>query len=181
VKTINKKILERFIRLAGERLSGDWVVMGGVALLLQGAQTHPTYDIDVAGPADATNEQLLQLMSIAEELGLPAEAINQAAAYFLYRVHDWRQNLIELHRGKNAIIHVPNTTLLLLLKMARLTESDLADCLAALRLATGRGEQVDLKRLRRAIDSELHKKCSTDRTARLRRLREALSSPRRKS
>ena len=143
--------LRRFLKLAGERLTGDWVIIGGCVLPLLGIEHRVTVDLDVAGPDEADMRQSLVLMEIAEELGLTAEAINQAGAHFLRLVDDWRDHLVEVHRGTGATLHVPDATLFLLLKLRRLTESDLSDCRVMLERARTRGEPVDAVRLRAAV------------------------------
>ena len=126
----DRRLLTRFVRLAGDRLTGDWVVMGGIVLPLLGVEHRVTVDIDLAGPADATNAETFALMEIAERLGLAPESINQAGAHFLHRVRGWQDDLVLLHQGRRARLHRPGVTLFVLLKLSRLSESDLADCRA---------------------------------------------------
>lgn len=165
--TVDRALLERFVKLAGRRLRGDWVVMGGGVLPLLGIEHRVTVDVDVAGPADAGQDQTLELMRIAEELGLPVEAINQAGAFFLHRIGGWREDLVTVHEGPTATIHRPNVTLFLLLKISRLSESDLADCTELLRWAARHGEEPDAPRIRSAIESALDDCTSPSRQARL--------------
>ena len=155
MKPIDTALLQRFLELAGERLEGDWVVIGGMVLPLLGATHRVTLDIDIAGPDEATMSQTLVLMSIAEELGLPVEAINQAGAYFLHKIEGWQDHLVEVHRGPSARIHVPDPTLFILLKLQRLTEADLADCKEMLRLGQKRGLPIDQERLLEAVGRAL--------------------------
>jgi len=129
MKEIDKNLLNRFMTLAGDRLSGDWIVIGGTALMLKGRQYRVTNDIDVVGPKESTQSDLLILMEIAQNLGLPVEAINQAGAFFLYRIKNWQKKLILVHEGKTAKFYRPNAILYLLLKIQRLSETDLQDCL----------------------------------------------------
>lgn len=155
---IDRKLLRRFLTLASDRLRGDWVLMGGAVLPLLGIEQRVTFDIDVAGPRDAGADQLLALMEIAERLGLPVEAVNQAGAYFLQRIDGWEERLVPVHEGKLARFFRPDVTLFWLLKIARLTESDLADCLALLVYARGHGEQPDARRLKREIRMQTRRK-----------------------
>ena len=60
--------------------------------------------------------------------GLPVETINQAAGLFLRKIANWNKMLVPLIKG-TATIYRPNVTLFLLLKMERLSESDLGDCI----------------------------------------------------
>ena len=148
---LNHKTLQRFLKLAGDRLEGDWVIMGGIVLSLLGIEHRITNDIDIAGPEDSGNEGLFSLMSIAEQLGLAVETINQAGAYFLHRIDGWQDETILLHKGKSASIHRPSATLFLLLKLGRMTESDLDDCTEFLRFAKERDEPVDVARITKEI------------------------------
>jgi hypothetical protein len=133
VKTIDTALLNRFIRLAGDRLKGRWVLLGGTLLPLVGIDYRVTTDIDIVGLGTLEQGQTLKLMEIAEHLGLPVESINQAAGYFLSKQESFENHLISLHRGKSAEILRPDLFLFLALKIGRLSESDLTDCLALLK------------------------------------------------
>jgi len=167
VTALNESVLRRFLELAGERLRGAWVVIGGCVLLIRGIEHRVTVDIDISGPDSAGMDQTLALLGIAEDLGLPVEAINQAGALFLRRIPDWDRNLIEVHRGSQAALHVPDATLFLLLKLARLSESDLGDCTALLRLARKHREAFDAERVGRAIRQALQTEIAPGRRQRL--------------
>ncbi len=172
---LDRPTLQRLVRLAGERLTGDWVILGGVVVPLLGGRHRVTADIDIAAPDDANVDQLNELLRIARDLGLPVESINQTGAFFLRDIPGWRDELVALHRGTGATILVPNATLYVLTKVERLTESDLDDCVAILRLARQSGEQVDTKRLCGAVDACLGASPSPARKKRLRSLRAAFS------
>ena len=165
-------VLARFLSLAGDRLSGDWVVIGGTVLPLLGVDHRVTVDIDLAGPEGT--DQTVALYQIAEELGLPVEAVNQAAAFFLDRIPDWREHLVSIHRGRRARIHVPDPTLFVLLKVGRLTEADLSDCQAMLELARKRAMPVDSTRVVEAVRTALRGEASPGRAGRLTTLLESL-------
>ncbi len=172
---LNYKTLKRFVELAGDRLVGDWVIMGGTVLPLLGIEHRTTNDIDIAGPEDAGNEGLFALMSIAEQLGLPVETINQAGAYFLHRIDGWQNEIILLHRGESASIHRPGATLFILLKIGRMTESDLADCIEFLRYAEEVGDPIDSVRLDKVIRAAIRDaKTSEPKRDRLRTLLDAI-------
>ncbi len=164
---LDAKFLARFVVLAADRLDGDWVVIGGCVLPLLGVEHRVTVDIDVAGPDDADMGQMLVLMEIAEELGLPVETINQAGSHFLRRIEDWQEHLIEVQRGKRATIHVPDATLFLLLKLRRLTEADLLDCAEMLQLVKQQGGDVDTSRVRAAVAEALEHTPTAGRRERL--------------
>jgi hypothetical protein len=165
VTILDQKTLRRFMELAGDRLSGDWVIIGGCVLHILGIGQRTTFDIDVAGPKEAGMDQAVTLMEIAEEMGLPVESINQAGAFFLQRIEAWEEQVVAIHRGETATFHVPSATLFLLLKLGRLTEADLSDCLRIIEHARERDEPIDSERVaesaRRVLDgavSEGHRK-----------------------
>ncbi len=168
--------LERFVTLAAERLRGDWVVLGGAVLPLLGVEQRITVDIDIAGPETATNQEALELMRIADELGLAVESINQAAAFFLHRMPNWEKQLRIVKASPNARILRPNVTLFVLLKLERLSESDLLDCVAMLKIAADIGDRVDAARILAAIAAqEARAGVVESRALRLAALREACS------
>jgi predicted nucleotidyltransferase len=173
---LDPKLLKRFIRLAGERLVGEWVLTGGTVLPLLGREHRSTVDIDLVGLGKDEMGQVLQLMKLAEELGLPVEAINQAGAYFLSKIPSFRAHLVVLHEGKGATIYRPDGTLYLLLKVARMSESDLQDCLEWLKLMKKTGEAVDRERVLRAIAQASRKDISSEKARRLRSLARELPS-----
>ncbi len=156
MSVLDQETLRRFVELAGDRLTGDWVIIGGCVLHLLGIGQRTTFDIDVAGPKEAGMDQAVTLMELAEELGLPVEAINQAGAFFLRRIEAWEEEIVAIHRGETATFHVPSATLFLLLKLGRLTEADLSDCILILEHAREREEPVDAERVakfaRRVLD-----------------------------
>jgi hypothetical protein len=175
VTGIDRELVHRFVVLAADSLQGDWVVMGGAVLPLLGVESRVTWDIDVAGPPEAKMDQALVLMEIAERLGLPVEAINQAGAYFLRRVEGWRESLVKVHIGKSATILRPDATLFVLLKIDRLTESDLADCTEMLEAARQLGEPIRKDRIVDAIGIALrHAELTDGRRDRLEALARAL-------
>ncbi len=154
MKVLDADTLRRFVTLAGDRLSGEWLVIGGAVLPLLGVVHRTTVDIDLAGPDDAGNAQMVALMGIASELGLAPESINQAGAYFVRTIEGWRDEIVEFHRGSDATIFLPNVTLYLLLKIDRLSESDVDDCVERVRLGSRRGETIDVDRVLRRLDEK---------------------------
>lgn len=167
MSVVDRSTLQRFVALAGERLKGDWVVIGGAVLPLLGVEHRITLDIDVAGPDEADMAQMLALIDIAETLGLPAAAVNQAGSHFLRLVEDWQAHLVVVHRGSSATLYVPDATLFLLLKLRRLSESDLLDAKVMIELAERRGDPIDADRVRRAASRAMEDAPSPERRARL--------------
>lgn len=158
---ITHKKLKQFLKLAGDKLQGDWVVLGGTVLPLLGREYRITLDIDLVPVEEQTHRSLIQLMELAETLALPVEAINPAGAYFLKKHRGWKKDLVFLHKGKSATVYRPSANLYIELKIHRLSESDLQDCLEFLKFAKETTEPVDFERLRKGLDkvqpkSELH-------------------------
>lgn len=174
---IGPALLERFLDCAAARLGGSWVVVGGSVLLLVGRGARETFDIDLAAPKDAGAADLLALLEVAESLGLPAEAVNQAATWFLHRIPDHERHLVVVRTGRAATISRPDATLFVLLKLSRLSESDLEDALEMLRFASESGEPLDRDRLLAAIAAESTSSTSPGRSHRLDALAEALRTP----
>lgn len=171
---IDSKLLWKFVKEVGEKLTGDWILIGGTVLPILGLHHRVTLDIDIIGPEQSTQKDTLRLMKLTETLGLPVEAINQAGALFLYRVPHWRKHLVKLHSGKHATIHRPDATLFFLLKVARMTESDLSDCLVLLKAIQKSGEKLEKSTVVKAIQGALRKSSSIERTNRLRALLERI-------
>lgn len=157
-KSVSAQLTQKLVRRAGQKLTGEWVLVGGALLIFLGASHRATQDIDLVPAAADGNPEQLKLFELAEELGLPVEAVNSAAGFFLQKIKGYRESLVLLHQGPSARIFRPSATLYLRLKIARLSESDLADCMAMLQWAAREGgEEVDEVALKKAITAELKK------------------------
>ncbi|GMV42392.1 MAG: hypothetical protein AMXMBFR64_41080 [Myxococcales bacterium] len=141
--------LEAFIRTAADRLHGRWLLVGGAAAALWLTPRRTTEDVDLVGLDDPS--QRMQLLELADAAGLPVEAVNSAADFFVRAVPGWDRDLVVLATGPRATIFRPSATLFLLLKVRRLSEVDLADCLAALDHSRATGEPLDADQLAAAI------------------------------
>ena len=141
--SITSELMSKFVKSAATRLSGSWVIIGGSVLQLLNISARTTEDIDVAGPQTATQADILTLMEISQSLGLPIETINQAGAFFLHKIENWEKKLILVHKEGKASIYRPNLELFLRLKIARLSESDLEDCLRYMDYTVQHGEPID--------------------------------------
>lgn len=157
IKKLNSKFIRKFTAAAADELTGDWILVGGTLLPALGIDHRVTTDIELVPIRAAGNSSSLQLMALAEKHGLPVESVNPAAAYFLEKIADYRDSLVLLVEGKKARIFRPNGTLFLRMKMARMSESDLLDCLEWLKWAKREKEPLDLKKLRSELDRELKK------------------------
>lgn len=138
------------VEAIADRLEGDWLLLGGslVAAWLDVERT--TEDIDVVGIAGC-EEPRLRLLELADALSLPVETVNSAADFFVRRIQGWDREVELLHEGRNARVFRPTPTLFLLLKIGRLSERDLADCLAVLAHARDAALTVDRDRVRDAL------------------------------
>ncbi len=139
--------IEGFLALIGERLAGEWLLIGGGAAAAWFSPGRTTEDLDVIGLGGSQAERFA-LMDLATEASLPIEAVNSAADFFVRRIPDWRDHLVELHRGSRGIVYRPDPTLFLLLKVNRLSEIDLSDCVALIEHCRRIGEVIDLERVK---------------------------------
>jgi hypothetical protein len=138
--------IQALLALAGDRLDGDWLLVGGGAAAAWFSPARTTEDLDLVGLA-GTQAERFALMNLAVEAAIPIEAVNSAADFFVRRIAGWRDELVVLVRGARATIYRPSATLFVLLKLARLTAVDLDDCLGA--IATG--DPLDRARVTAAI------------------------------
>ncbi len=170
MKTIDQSLLTKLIQLAGNNLKGDWVLMGGTVLPLLGINYRVTTDIDLAGTSSKQQEQTLDLMTLAEKVGLPVETINQAGAYFLQKISNFSAHLLLIHRGKTAKIFRPDLYLFIALKIDRLSESDLSDCLEYIKYSKQASEEMFKEKIIKMIASKIKVAKSEDQRARLNQL-----------
>jgi hypothetical protein len=147
---LDRDRIERFLDRAARELTGRWVVVGGAAAAVWFAAERTTQDIDIIG-SDGTNAERLHLLEVADAEGLPIETVNTGADYYVRRTAGWDTEVIELRRGANATIYRPTATMYLLLKLARLSEQDLDDCLALLAWCAATGEPIDRARIAAAL------------------------------
>lgn len=136
-----------------ERLPGDWLLVGGaLAALWLDEPSRTTEDVDLVGLSGVPEERLA-LMQFAEEMGLPIEAVNSAADFFVRRIPGWQEEIEVFRTGPKSRIYRPTPTLFLLLKLDRLSEQDLADCLATIEKAQGTRLHLDAERALSALDA----------------------------
>jgi len=156
--TLNQKTLLRFLDLAAKNLKGEWLLVGGTVLPILGSEHRSTVDIDFVGLGAKERQQQLEVFKIAEELGLPVDTINSAAALFVDRVLKNKNELVRLKKSKLATIYRPDTALFFKLKIARLSESDYSDCLAWLELFSKEINKKTKAGLIKLVKTELNKK-----------------------
>lgn len=167
--TINHKLLKQFQKQALHSLSGEWVLIGGTVLHLLGLDERLTMDIDLARKSGDVDETL-ELMNIAEKLKLPLTAINQAGAFFLKQIPGWENKLVLWAESPSCRLYRPNGDLYLQLKMARMSESDLQDCLQMIKYCQKQNEKLDQKLLQKEIQKALKKATSPGVIERLQKL-----------
>lgn len=127
---INAKIMKLFLEKAVSKLSGEWIIIGGTVLPLTGVDHRVTVDIDIINlNFVSSNNDSLKLMEIAEDLKIPIESINQAGAYYLSKIEDVASHLVLLQKSKKCKVYRPDAYLFIKLKIERLSETDLEDCI----------------------------------------------------
>jgi len=173
-KNLDSHLLKEFLKLAGDQLRGEWLLIGGTLLPAVGIDVRSTVDIDLLGLGTSEAGQTLQLMELAESLGLPVESVNQAAAFFLKKAGYQKSDLIVLHQGASAVIYRPSLELYWKLKMGRLSETDLQDCLRYLEFCTEVNDPVDHQRLSAWIEKAGREQPSAERRNRLKALKSRL-------
>ncbi|MBL9024146.1 MAG: hypothetical protein JNL21_18280 [Myxococcales bacterium] len=172
---LDRSQIEAIVKAVAERLEGSWLLVGGSLVALELEPGRTTEDVDLVG-MEGTQAERFALMDLAFDLGLPIEAVNSAADFFVRRIDGWETELSVLRAGPRATVYRPNTTLFILLKVGRLSERDLEDCELALRRAEQEGSHVDRPRIVAALDA-LAQTEDAALTARRLRLRERLSAP----
>lgn len=147
---LDRAQIERVLDAAAAQLRGDWVLVGGALAAIWFSPARKTEDIDLLSMSDSSADRL-QLMELASAMGLPIEAVNSAADFFLRRIEGWRGELELLRAGPSCRIFRANPTLFLLLKIGRLGEGDLEDCLELLSMCRLQKLPVDRARVTAAL------------------------------
>ncbi len=168
MKELNPALLKKFLALASNSLSGEWVLIGGTLLPALGIHLRSTVDIDLVGLSKLENQQTLELMGISESLGLSVETINQAAGYFLNKIKPAKSEFIVLKKGKSATIYRPSLELFWKLKIPRLSEADLVDCESYFHYCVKNKDKFNSARLIAVIKSQ--KPTTHEKSARLKHL-----------
>ncbi|MCM0607108.1 MAG: hypothetical protein KA715_13545 [Xanthomonadaceae bacterium] len=129
MKTLNAKLLEQFLNLVIKKLEGEWVLLGGTLIPALGIEYRQTVDIDFVPAGEMTNKTSLELMGLAEKLGIAVESINASAGFFLKKIPDFSERLVSLKKSKSCTIYRPTLDLYLELKLNRASPTDLTDCI----------------------------------------------------
>ena len=147
--SLDRERIDAVVQAVADRLSGDWLLVGGGLVALWLSPRRLTEDVDMV-PIDGADR--LALLGLAVDLGLPVEALNSAADFFVSRVADWRDQVELFRAGLRGRIFRPSPTLFLLLKVGRLSGQDLHDCLSLLEKAGNEGWAVAVSRVLAALD-----------------------------
>lgn len=175
LETLDRQRLEELLTRLTDTVEGDWLLVGGALVALWLEPRRVTEDVDLVGLAGGEDERF-RLMEFAEAAGLPIEAVNTAADFFVRRVDGWRDEIEIFRAGRRGRIYRPTPTLFLLLKMRRLSERDLADCLAMIREAHAQSLPLASERILSALaalPSDVEPAVLRNRTRLARALREA--------
>lgn len=170
MKSLDVKLLKKFLTLAGNKLSGEWLLLGGTLLPACGVKSRPTVDIDIVAVNEAEASEVVKVMEICEELDLPVTTVNQAANFFLEKTKYKRSDLIRLHKGKSAEILRPTVELYWKLKVLRLTEADYSDCLNYYDFCIKTGDKINKRGLRSIAEKAIKSSNSTEKINRLKNL-----------
>lgn len=119
-----------FLKNITEDIEGDWVIIGGSLLAIIQASNRSTVDIDICPLNELTNENRLNLMNLAIKSGLPIEAINPSADFFLRQIPNWKSSLVLFKAGKKGNIFRPSLELYFKLKLNRSSDTDIDDCIS---------------------------------------------------
>lgn len=148
---LDRQRISELLDQLGERLTGQWLLVGGALVSVWVEPRRVTQDIDLIGIAGEQSERLA-LMDVVDSLGLPIEAVNSAADYFVHRIPDWKNEIEVLRRYPHCVLYRPTPTLFVLLKVSRLSEQDLRDCVAVITKAHAEQLRFDKGRLLGSID-----------------------------
>lgn len=140
-----QRLQEILFRLVEEEES-SWLLIGGalVALWLDSRRT--TQDLDLVGLGGKPSERY-DLMRFAARSGLPVEALNSAADFFVREIDGWEGDMEVFVEGRKGIVYRPTPTLFVLLKAGRLSSQDLDDILAMIDHARTHGLYLDVPRI----------------------------------
>jgi hypothetical protein len=169
-KALDSRLLEQFIKLAGEKLTGEWLLVGGTLLPAVGIDIRSTVDIDIVSLGGGGGDSQLKIMELAESLGLPVESVNQAASFFVKRAGYQKSDLIVLHKGKSATIFRPSLELYWKLKLARLSETDVQDCLEYFNFCKQVNDPISFAKLSQLLAAEKKSGVSNEKKVRINEL-----------
>ncbi len=169
MKLLNEKILKKIVARISDDIEGDWIIIGGTVLTLLGVNHRVTVDVDIISFSGTSNQNQLDLMNIADALKLPVETINQAGSFYLQKISGWQKMVILLRKGKKGSIFRPDLQLYFILKLGRLSISDMEDCLQYYKWSR-KNEKVSWARIESLVEKEMKKDVSAEKMIRLEKL-----------
>ncbi len=175
MKVLNAELLDQFLKKAIIQLKGEWLLIGGTLLPAVGVDVRSTVDIDLIGLGPKESAQNLELMELADSLGLSVEAINQAAAFFVKKIGYKKSDLLLLRSGKDTKIYRPSLEFYWRLKLERQTENDLIDCMHYLKFCKAQKDTIDFSALKNLLSKEISRADTKDQRARLNELLKQLA------
>ncbi|MBF0443594.1 MAG: hypothetical protein HQK54_16935, partial [Oligoflexales bacterium] len=110
----------------------------------------------------------------ADKLEFPVESLNQAASYFLQKIPDFRKSLVEVYRGGSAVFYRPDCSLFIKLKIGRMSESDLSDCLEMIRYQKKSKKRMEIRELLALLDDAMIRAENQNKKTRLEHLKKEL-------
>jgi hypothetical protein len=174
MKPLGRKKIEKVLRESMDRIEGEWVLVGGSLLVVQGFSDRSTVDIDLVGLSNPTQSAALELMKVAEANGIPIEAVNQAASYFVLRIENVRDHLVPWISGKKGRLYEPDLYLYVSTKIGRLSETDLSDSIAWIRARKPYASRERILETLERVESEIAAASDPERRKRLEKIRVAL-------
>lgn len=154
---ITSKIIQSFVKLAKQKLSGNWILLGGTVLHYFNKDLRVTTDIDIyRNDSKSSNADQLELMKISESLNLPVETINISAGFFLEKMKDYSKHLVLIEESKKFKLYRPDLYLFCRLKIQRLSEGDLQDCIEYAKLFKEE-KNLQKKKICELIESSMSK------------------------
>ncbi len=157
MKPVDPRSLQKFVQLMGDELRGDWVFCSSVILPLLSVSSNVYSEIDIALPQDVDTTNIVRLFSIAERLGWPVETVQLHATHYAQSIADWRRMVLPLRKSKNCGVYRADVNLFVAMRMQRLTEADLTDCLDYVAYALREGEAINEAYLSQLIRRQLSK------------------------
>jgi hypothetical protein len=130
-------------------------------------------DVDIIPFGGTDNQSQLALMNIAADLNLPVETINQAGGFFLQKVPGWQQKVVLIRKGTKSSVYRPNLELYFILKLARLSISDMQDCLEYYKWCN-KNEEIHPAQIANLVQKQLKKENSKEKKDRLEKLLKAI-------
>jgi hypothetical protein len=147
---LDARRVEEIVAALCDRVGGDWLLIGGALVALWVEPRRMTEDVDLVSMRGHPDDRLA-LMQLAADLGLPIEAVNSAADFFVRRIPGWARDVEPFRHGARGRVFRPSPTLFLLLKLSRLSPTDLEDCLGVIERAKRDTLAVDAVRVLAAL------------------------------